>query len=79
VECRYRRKSIELILRIPDQDPWLRLKVRGADLKSTLEPRYAPYARQCRFIVSRTIRGESIVIDSMIVNGVPRIGTAHIP
>ncbi|MDQ1294260.1 MAG: hypothetical protein QG608_2143 [Actinomycetota bacterium] len=46
VECRYRRKSIELILRIPNQDPWLRLKVLGADRKTILEPRYAPYARQ---------------------------------
>jgi hypothetical protein len=45
VVCRYRRKSIKLILRMPDQDPWLRLRVRGADRESTLELRYAPYAR----------------------------------
>ena len=46
VLCRYRRKSVELVLRMPDQNPWLRLKIRGADLKPTLQPRYEPYAHR---------------------------------
>lgn len=45
VVCQYRRKSIELILRMPGQGPWLRLRVRGADREPTLKPRYEPYAR----------------------------------
>jgi hypothetical protein len=32
-----------------------------------------------RFTVTRTIGGESVVIDGAVVNGVPRIGTAYIP
>lgn len=44
VHCRYRKKSVELMLRIPDEDPWLRLKVRGVGQQTTLEPRYEPYA-----------------------------------
>jgi hypothetical protein len=43
VLCLHRRKSVELILRMPEQDPWLRLVVRGAPEAPTLEPHYEPY------------------------------------
>ncbi|GEN78512.1 hypothetical protein AFE02nite_02460 [Actinotalea fermentans] len=46
VECRYRKRWVELILRIPDQNPWLRLRIVGTGRSSVLEPRYAPYASQ---------------------------------
>ncbi|MEO3939434.1 hypothetical protein V3N99_22230 (plasmid) [Dermatophilaceae bacterium Soc4.6] len=46
VLCQYGRKSVELMLRLPDQDPWLRLKVRGAGREPMLESRYEPYARR---------------------------------
>lgn len=44
VVCNYRRRSVELVLRLPDHEPWMRLRVRGADLQPLLEPRYQPYA-----------------------------------
>lgn len=46
VICRHGRTSLELILRIPDEDPWLRLRVRGTERAQTLEPRYEPYAHR---------------------------------
>lgn len=45
VLCQVGRRSVALTLRIPDQEPWLRLTVRGADQQPSLEPRYQPYAR----------------------------------
>ena len=44
VVCNYRGRSVELLLRLPDHEPWLRLRVRGSDLQRLLEPRYQPYA-----------------------------------
>jgi hypothetical protein len=44
VTCRDQRRSVQLVLRVPGQEPWLRLKVRGATASATLPPRYAPYA-----------------------------------
>lgn len=32
-----------------------------------------------RFTVTRTIGGQSVLIDGAVVNGVPRIGTAYVP
>lgn len=46
VVCQYARKSVELILRIPDRDPWLRLRVHGAGRGPTLEPHYEPYVHE---------------------------------
>lgn len=45
VLCQYRRKSVELVLRLPGQDPWLRLRVRGGRQEPSLAPLYEPYAR----------------------------------
>jgi len=45
IVCSYRRRSVELVLRLPDHEPWMRLRVRGSDLQRLLEPRYQPYAR----------------------------------
>lgn len=44
IVCTYRRRSVELVLRLPDHEPWMRLRVRGSDLQRSLEPRYQPYA-----------------------------------
>ena len=46
VLCRYGRRSVELTLRMPGQDPWIRLKVRGGDQKPTLSAQYVPYAQE---------------------------------
>jgi hypothetical protein len=45
VLCRDRWKSIELMLRIPGQDPWDTLRVFPHAREWRLEPRYEPYAR----------------------------------
>lgn len=37
------KRSVEITLRLPGMDPWLRLKVRALGLTSILEPTYDPY------------------------------------
>lgn len=44
VMCRGGRRSVEIVLRHPGQEPWLRLKVRGARAAAPLQPFYSPYA-----------------------------------
>ena len=45
VTFRRGRRSVELRFRIPNEEPWLRLKVRGADPSSSLERSYEAYGR----------------------------------
>ncbi len=45
VTCRVGRRWVKLVLQIPDQKPWLRLRVcGGASSALGMQPRYAPYA-----------------------------------
>jgi|tagenome__1003787_1003787.scaffolds.fasta_scaffold20971927_4 hypothetical protein len=43
VTCRIRKRSIEIKLELPGDEPWLRLNVRATGLASTLERHYAAY------------------------------------
>ena len=45
VECRMGRWFMNITLRLPREEPWLRLKVGASGYPATLEPVYAPYAR----------------------------------
>jgi hypothetical protein len=43
--CRIGKRSVEIALQLPGNEPWLRLKVvGGSGAALTLEPTYAPYA-----------------------------------
>jgi hypothetical protein len=43
VTCRAGKRSMEITLQRPGDEPWLRLMVRASGLASTLEPTYSPY------------------------------------
>jgi hypothetical protein len=43
IRSRYRRRSVELTLGIPGNDPWARLVVRGADGAPLLDAKYTPF------------------------------------
>lgn len=45
VLCSFTKRSVKLIIQIPDQEPWTKLRVHGMGLQPSLEPRYEPYAR----------------------------------
>jgi hypothetical protein len=46
VTFRKRWRSVEIVLRVPDSEPWLQLTSFGGVSGLRLEPSYAPYARQ---------------------------------
>ena len=46
VTCRPGKRSMEITLQCPGDEPWLRLKVRASGLASTLEPMYSPYVER---------------------------------